>query len=429
MANVIWGLSLLGPRVTQIQISDEHNMDVVINDIINRLLRDMSKLRTADITILVEALARLQYKNIDFAMKVITYETKLKIKKFHDLDIPRYLWSLANLGYPSRDGTDKDGLLSAFAWESKERLLNWNGLEMARVVWAFGVLQFKSIQQLLATISLQYVDRLFIKGDAAVKFIWGFDALNHHPGKLALVKLGRSFAMDLQNLLPRDIATGFMSLLSFRLVDDRVPTRMKELILRSEVERWTPREAANLIWGLARADFLEQDTFMILRRFILQCQPELLNRASQIDLYRCYLHLHVFRPSLARLLPSSIMGKCQRAWIEEQSQAAYSPILFEVLEILVAEGYATETNCAIQDGLLFAHTAAKDADQQFAVEIIHPPKCFINDPNAISEKQKWREDLLTAWGWKILRVDEKRWMRFESNEDKISSLKTIISRA
>lgn len=411
-----------------IPISRELNMDSLVHDIVNRLLRDVSKLRAVDLTVFVEGLARLQYKNIDYVMRAVTYETKNKIVRFHDQDLPRFLWSLAQLGYPSRDGTDRDGLLSTLAWECKKRLDRWNGIEMARVVWAFGVLKFNSIQHLLSIISAQYIERSNLKGDGTVKFLWGFDALNHNPGKMALSKLARCFAMDIQNLFPSDITTGFLSLVNMGLVDDRVPTRIKELILRSEVEGWSAREAANITWALARSDFLEQDTFMVLRRYMLQCKPAELPHHCQVDMYRCFLHLNIFRPTMARLMPGTIGEKCQKAWIEEQSQLSPSPIVPDVLDTLKSMGYTTAADDPIHDGLLFAHTASKDADQQFAVEMIHPPKCFINDPTSISEQQLWREDVLLSWGWKIIRIDEKRWGRVR-DADKIDFLNMLISRA
>lgn len=424
----MWGMSFLGPKLMQLPMNSDCNMDTLIHDLVNRLLRDISKLRTIDLTTFVEALARLQYRNINYVMKAITYETKMKIMRFHDADIPVFLWSLAQLGYPSRDGMDRDGLLSTLAWEAKRRLPKWNALELSRVVWAFGVLGFKSIQHLLSIISFQFMDRLQIKGSPAVKFIWGFNALDHHPGKVTLVKLGRCFAMDLHNLYPKDITTGFLALLNLGLVDDRVPTRIKEVILRSEVDGWTARDAANAIWALARSDFLEQDSFMILRRHMLMCNPSELGAQSQVDLYRCYLHLNMFRPSMARLLPSAIAEHCQKAWIELQTDMLPSPILSEVLEKMASLGYAIEANSPIHNGILFAHTASMEADAQYVMEIIHPPKCFINDQNSISEQQRWREDLLLGWGYKVIRVDEKRWNRMDFG-DRIDFLKLQIKRA
>ena len=430
LTHAIWGISFLGPKVLVQPLSLHDNMDALIRDIIQRLLRDISKLRSIDLAVFVEGLARMQYPNVESIMEAVTYEMKIKISRLNNNDVPRFLWSLAQLQYPGRDGRDKNDLLSTLAWECKQRLPLWNGLDLARVVWAFGVLQFKSIQHMLSLICSRFLHRVYLRANAAVKLIWGFNALDHRPNRMIISKLGRSFALDIENLYPRDIATGFLSLLNLGLVDDRVQTRIKELVMRNEVEDWSPRDAANVMWALARADFLEQDTFMILRRFILQYQPDALSHQGQADLYRCYLHMHTFRPSMARLMPAAIGDSCQNAWIEtQQQQLTSSPIVSDVLEKLKGMGFRVQSHEALHDGLLYAHTAAKDADAQFAIEIIHPPKCFMNDNSAMSEQQRWREDVLTSWGWKIVRVDEKRWGRLQDEHDKLDLLNILIKRA
>lgn len=64
----------------------------------------------------------MQYKNIEYVMKAITLEVRHKISRFNEIDLSRLMWALANLGFPSRNGSDPDGLLSTIAWESKKRI-------------------------------------------------------------------------------------------------------------------------------------------------------------------------------------------------------------------------------------------------------------------------------------------------------------------
>lgn len=408
-------------------LNKELGFEFLVHDLINRVMSDMSKLRAVDLAILVEALARLQYKNAAFVMKGITHETKSKISRFHDTDISRYLWSLAQLGYPNRHGVDQDGLLSTLAWECKKRLRAMNGLDFARIVWAFGVLKFKPIQHLLSIICNHHLEEIFIKGDASVKLLWGFQALDYHPGKIPLIKLSRCFAMDIESILPRDIVTGFLALVSFGLVDDRVPTRIKELVLRAEVPHWTPREAANLIWALARADFLEQDTFMILRRFLLDCKVEELPESHQVDIYRCFLHLYMFRPTMARFLPETIGERCQKAWMQFQQRDAQSSVVPEVMGTLQDIGYEVEISTPLHGGILFANTASSGVD--LAVEVLSPPHTFGNEQRLTTDGQFWREDVLTSWGWKVLRIEEKRWTRIKEDLEKEEFLKLQIQRS
>ena len=430
LTQAIWGISFLGPKVLDQPLNSQSTLHALFQDVIHRLLRDISKLRAVDLAVLVEGLARMQYPNVDTIMEAVSFEMKMKIMRLNDNDVPRFLWSLAQLQYPSREGRDENDLLSTLAWECKRRLPMWNGLDLARVVWAFGVLQFKSIQHLLTLICGKFLHRTHLKAEATVKLIWGFDALDHRPGRMIISKLGRSFALDIENLYPRDITTGFLCLLNLGLIDDRVQTRIKELVMRNEVEDWSPRDAANVMWALARADFLEQDTFMILRRFILQFQPDALSHQGQVDLYRCYLHMHMFRPSMARLMPAVIGESCQSAWIKEQQEKeTSSPIVSDVLQRFEAMGFRVQEYEALHDGLFFAHTAVKDADAQFVIEAIHPPKCFINDDGVMTEQQRWREDVLMSWGWKIVRVDEKRWGRLKDERDKEDLLNILIKRA
>eukprot|EP00210_Caulerpa_lentillifera_P002671 g2551.t1 len=172
-----WGMGVLGPSLMQKSLEKELNFEFLVHDLVNRIMSDISKLRFLDLTVLVEALARLQYENAAFVMKAVTHQTKLKISRMHDGDLSKHLWSLAQLGYPNREGNDPDGLLSTLAWECKKRLRGMNGTDVARVVWAFGVLKFKPIQHLLSIICNHHLEEMNTKADASVKLLWGFQQL------------------------------------------------------------------------------------------------------------------------------------------------------------------------------------------------------------------------------------------------------------
>lgn len=315
VANTIWGMGMLGPSILSVPLPGKGDMVDVVHDLIQRGCRDLEKIRPIDMTSMVEGLARMRYSQMEWVMSLVTRETKQRIARYKDPDLPRMLWALANLGWH-----DDDGLLSMLACECKRRIGQFTPKELSMILWAYAVLGFKDIQHMLWVSVCQGVLRWKwgFEPQYAVKFLWAYDQLEHHPGHEAMRKFSEELAQGMKDLHTADIAVAMRSLVNLGFPNDVVLVKLKYLLRISHFMDIPPRDAATIMWAMAMVDSLDQDIFMILRRHVIRSKDMELPDTHKQDLYRCILHLSVYRPMLAKLIPFKIMEQCQDAWIQTQ---------------------------------------------------------------------------------------------------------------
>lgn len=76
----------------------------------------------------------------------------------------------------------------------------------------------------------------------------------------------------------------------------------------------------------------------------------------------------------------------------------------------------TETEPLCQ-GTMYTTAAIANNGQQYAVEVLLPPKCYRNLKGEVTGSQRWREKVMESWGYKILRVDGVTWDSFGTDDD------------
>lgn len=336
VANTVWGMGMLGPRILSVPLPSRGNIEDAIHDLLQRGCRDLEKIRPLDMTSMVEGLARMRYSRMEWVMSLVTRETKQRIVKYKDPDLPRMIWALANLGWH-----DDDGLLSALACECKRRVGKFTPKDLSMLLWGYAVLGFKDIQHMLWVSVSQGVTKWKwgFEPHYVVKFLWAYDQLEFHPGHEAMRKFSEELAEGLHELHTTDIAVAMRSLINLGYPNDSVIVRLKSLLKLSHFSDISPRDAATMMWALAMVDKLDQDIFMILRRYILCAKDMELPESHMIDVYRCMLHLSVYRPSLAKLIPVKIMERCQDTWVKMQLEEKVPEFLDDVKEKLEGMQY------------------------------------------------------------------------------------------
>ncbi|GMH42554.1 hypothetical protein BSKO_10473 [Bryopsis sp. KO-2023] len=427
-ANTIWGMGMLGPRLLTLPLPSRGDMGDVVHDLIQRGCRELEKIRPIDMTSMVEGLARMRYPRMEWVMSLVTRETKQRMVKFKDPDLPRMLWALANLGWH-----DNDGLLSAIACECKKRIGLFTPKDLSMLLWGFAVLGFKDIQHMLWVSVVQGVCRWRwgFEPHYAVKFLWAYDRLEHHPGHEAMRKFSNNLAAGLHELHTSDIAVAMRSLVNLGFPNDAVIVKLNKLLRESHFLDIPARDAATLMWAMAMVDRLERDIFMILRRSIVQARTETnLPESHRLDLYRCILHLSVYRPVLAKLMPVKLLEECQKTWIDMQLKEEIPEFIDDIKEKLQEMEFKVKETDAICQGTIFTTSAEAKDGSQYAVEVLLPPKCYRNLKGEVTGSQLWKEKIMESWGYKVLRLDAGKWDEFgDDNTGKTEYLNQILAEA
>lgn len=68
-------------------------------------------------------------------------------------------------------------------------------------------------------------------------------------------------------------------------------------------------------------------------------------------------------------------------------------------------------------GVLFTTSAVSSDGQNYAVEVLLPPKCYRNLKGEVTGSQRWKEKILESWGYRVLRLDGGKWDEYGADED------------
>ncbi|CAD7703293.1 unnamed protein product [Ostreobium quekettii] len=427
VSNVVWALGELGPGILDVRMGSG-----TIRNLYDKAMRQASdwkvleKVRCADLALLVIGIAKLEVEDIDWAMEEITATIIRKLVKFKDPDLPGLLGGLAYMGW-----RDTKVLLPAIAVECKKRVGRFQSQDLAKLLWAFAVLEFRDIQHLLWITTTQTLPHLReVQPQEIVKIVWAYDHLHYYPGESCLAKMSRLMAPNVKKLVASDIAHTLQAFANMGLEEKMVVDSVCDCIIRNQIEGGlSTRDAAVLGWSLAVLDALDKRVFVSLRKPLAEFDPETLPEKHKVDVYRFCLHLQVFRPQLADMVSTDSMAACQGAWIEQVSEWEPPGLASEVGPIMEVLGFSWMEKETIGDGLM-AVSSARRGDLTLAVEIVTPPNCYVT--YMPSEKPHtagsflWRERLLMALGWRVLRVDGGAWEDMANDQEREAYLKERI---
>lgn len=427
VTNVVWALGELGPNVLKVPMG-RLTIESLLVKALNQACewRVLEKVRCADLALLVSGIAKLDLDDIQEEMKDITDVILKKLVKFKDHDIPVLVSGLAIMGW-----RDYRKLLSAIAVECKKRVGGFRSKELANLLWAFAALEFHDIQHLLWISATQTLPHLKeFSPQEIVKIVWGYNTLMYYPGEKSLSKLSVCLAPNVKKLIPLDLAHTMFSFANMGLEDRAAVNSLCDCLTKNLIEGGLPaREAAVIGWSLAVLDSLDKLAFVSLRRFFAEIDADALPERHKADIYRFLLHLQIFRPQLSGMISVEALGQYQQSWMKLQSKWEPPKRFTELLPVLKRMGYSCNPRESIADGLMVASTA-RSGGKTFVVEVITPPNCYSTymptETPYLSGSFLWRERVLMALGWRVLRVNERTWKELVDNQDRAAYLNERI---
>ncbi|CAD7698006.1 unnamed protein product [Ostreobium quekettii] len=424
LSQIVWACSRLGHSVLSIPAGDGTTA-ALIKLLVRRASETSADFTPMSISQLLYGLARLEYPGPLALLTPIVNMVGPQVGGFSAQGLSNTLWSLAKLNYRNHSG-----VVQSICNRLHSQIDEFGPQALANMAWALAVLRhgvsastLQSIEEAAAAKSSQF--RIMEMG----MLLWAFRQLHYRPDKeflenAATLAMRRMFT----SFKPADASLYLMSCADWNFQAPGLISALKvRVLLQDDLEL---RHCCNVAWCLAILGDHDVEALSRVVAHILKYDSRHLSETQKRQLFQTFLSFRLFQPKcdINAIVPKMLETACKECWIECQQKSSLPPPVVEIMSVLRQIGFSCNCPHHLGGGLLVAGTALNRAGIRFAVEMITPMRCFNNSPSSLLGTYLWRERVLEALGWQVLRIWHDDWMGLSTLQMKRAFLMQEVGR-
>lgn len=384
------------------------------------------KLLPVNISNVFLGLAYLDYKKCRKFKAGCAPEIKVKLPDFTAQQLSNFAWALSKLHFE-----DEIGLLPAMDQASRQIIPEFSPRELCGFMQGMATLKYDKCHSLFSECMPIVESRLQLMGSREIcTLVWVWSKAMYHPGEAVLNAMLNQMCDHLVHGQHGILSLTVLNAAHLNYMNSKLSAAVDRFFkINIPLADYTVQDICNMLWGLTIMNEIGKEHLIHAGRRLKKVAPDLLSETELNQLYQCFINIKIMRKDLssclAEFLTPSMVQACKQSWIGLQQQLEPTHCVQNVGYAL--KGMGVDMNSQVAPEVPMNINIARNIHKRcVVVEIITASRCAVNNRALLSGPYMWRENVLKALKWEVVRVDQKTFEELPLLIDKRAYLESLL---
>ncbi|GMH41949.1 hypothetical protein BSKO_09868 [Bryopsis sp. KO-2023] len=428
-ATVVWSFGKLGPGMRSLDVGVK-SFDRLMEDLMEVSRRDLTRFTLNDSMNIVLGLAELgtsQHSSWAF-LRGLSRVLSSKASALGPGDIAALLWAFAKLKY-----TQCGELVSRMCDIAEHQMDQFDPAMLGSFLRGLVIVEHNGTPTMMKA-ALAEIERRIDEYDLQTmsKVVWALLLLSYHPGEVIMNRLGDLFCSQPENLTHQIVTATILALAHCGEPHHSAIDAAKAHFM-DHISNYRSSDICKFLWSLSMLDALDSDLLKAVEGSSFEgLSPHQYGVEGRRQLCQILISWRILNNQPPPgFVTRELEEGCYSAWRAVQRTKTTFGLVPEVLEFLKKADFECRSPLLIEKIPLSVTSAVREKtatheELKLILEVATRAQNYHNRPSLQKPRQRWRQRILEALGWTVIRIPVDQWNKQMSQDAKAGFLRKLI---